>query len=86
MNKLEDIKVSEITGEELLDRGYHLISYAGGLCLPCGQDTKENVNEEGNLTLKGSQVLAIDTLKNLEDVRDVKIAKNNDAYDVYALF
>ncbi len=86
MNDLENIEVSTIPGEVLLNKGYHLISYAGELNLPCGQNTKENVNGEGNLTLKGSQVVARDTWKNFEDVKDVKISKNNDAYDVYASF
>lgn len=85
MKTLDDIRVTENTGEELIDQGYSLMSSDGELCLPENQRTKQYVNDNGELTSEGARFFAKDVLAHLRGVRDVKIIFSGSGYDVYAL-
>lgn len=80
-----DIEVSEITSEQLHNKGFSLMSYDGELCLPNRQRTVQNVNANGELTLKGAQIFAKNVLANLQNVKDIRIIFSGSGYDVYTL-
>jgi hypothetical protein len=85
MKTLENIEVSEMTGEQLNSQGYCIMSYDGELCLPNNQRTKRNVNSNGELTIEGAKFFAKDVSANLQGVKDVKVIFGGSGYDVYAL-
>ena len=88
VNKNEDaereIEISKGSPKELISRGYDIMSYDGELCLLERERTKETVNDNGDLKLKGAEIFAREVLQHLERVEDVKIVKSGSAFDVYA--
>ena len=84
MKNLENIEVSEMTGEQLNSQGYDIMSYDGEQCLPENQRTKRNVNPNGELTIEGAKFFAKDVSANLKGVKDVKVIFGGSGYDVYA--